>query len=121
MGSVRSYRDLIVWQKSIDLAKQAYKFTERFPQKEVYGLTSQIRRAAVSIAANIAEGHARESTGEFRQFLGIARGSLAELETLLLLAEEFGYGHPAGIRVLTETCEQTGRLLSGLQKSLAKR
>jgi four helix bundle protein len=85
MAKLQGYRDLIVWQKSMTLTKQVYSCTRSFPKEETYGLTSQIRRAAVSIPANIAEGQARNSTGEFLQFLGIARGSLAELETLTTL------------------------------------
>ncbi|MEW6181728.1 MAG: four helix bundle protein [Bacillota bacterium] len=91
MSSVKSYQDLIVWQKSIDLVQKTYQFTQRFPKEEIYGLTLQIRRAAVSIPANIAEGQARNSTGEFKQFLGMAKGSLAELETLLILSEKLTF------------------------------
>ena len=81
MERSRSYRDLIVWKRSIDLIGRIYSSTRSFPKEETYGITSQIRRAGISIAANIAEGQARNSKGEFRQFLGIAQGSLAELET----------------------------------------
>ncbi len=78
---VRSYRDLNVWKKSIELVTEIYRCTQLFPKQETYGLTSQMRRAAVSVPSNIAEGHARVSTGEFRQFLGHALGSLVEIET----------------------------------------
>src|SRR5207245_1271791 len=83
---VQSYRDLIVWQKALDMAEAIYVATRSFPKEEIYGLTSQMRRAAVSVASNIAEGHARQSRGEYMQFLGIARGSLAELNTQVMLA-----------------------------------
>jgi four helix bundle protein len=117
-GTVQSYRDLVVWQKSLDLAEAVYSATRDFPKEEVYGLTSQMRRAAVSISSNIAEGHARQTRGEFVQFLGIARGSLAELQTQAILA--------ARLRMLAIESEQTinaqiaevGRLLNGLRNSL---
>lgn len=87
----RSYRDLFVWQKSKDLAVAIYRETEAFPKAEVYGLTSQLRRAAISVVSNIAEGQGRLTAGEFRQFLGISRGSLLEMDTQLLVAFELGY------------------------------
>jgi four helix bundle protein len=85
---ITSYRDLIVWQKAKELAKEIYLLTEKFPQSEVYGLTSQMRRAAISIASNIAEGRRRGSRKDFRNFLSIAFGSGAELETQLAIARE---------------------------------
>lgn len=118
MSTVLSYRDLVVWQRAMDLAKGVYEYTRCFPREEVYGIASQIRRAVVSIAANIAEGQSRETTGEFRQFLGIARGSLAELDTLLNLASDFGYGDTKTAAALMGMSDEVGRLLSGLQKSL---
>ena len=78
---VRSYRDLVAWQKAMALVTNVYRYTEPFPKAEIYGLASQLRRAAVSIPSNIAEGQGRASTGEFKQFLGHARGSLLEVET----------------------------------------
>ena len=87
MGS-QSYRDLIVWQKSIALCKDVYKICESFPRSELYGLADQMKRAAVSIPSNIAEGQARQHLAEFRQFLAIANGSLAELDTQRIIAEE---------------------------------
>jgi len=87
MGS-QSYRDLIVWQKSIALCKDVYKACESFPRSELYGLADQMKRAAVSVASNIAEGQARQHLAEFRQFLAIANGSLAELDTQRIIAEE---------------------------------
>src|SRR4030065_2313398 len=88
---IPSYKDLTVWQKSIQLVKEVYKATGNFPANEVYGLTSQIRRASVAIPSNIAEGFARRNLGEYRQFLHIAFGSGAELETQLLISKELGY------------------------------
>ena len=87
MGS-QSYRDLIVWQKSIVLCKIVYQTCESFPRSELYGLASQMKRAAVSVASNIAEGQGRQHLGEFRQFLAVANGSLAELDTQRIIAEE---------------------------------
>ncbi len=87
----RNYRELIVWQESIQLAKVIYKLTEKFPRTEIYALSDQIRRAAVSVPSNIAEGQARKAPGEFRRFLHISLGSLAEMDTQLVLAKEFGY------------------------------
>ena len=87
MSTLNSYQDLEVWKKSIDLAEMIYRVSAQFPPEERFGLTSQIRRAAISIPANIAEGAARKGTGEFLQFLGIASGSLAETETFVILAE----------------------------------
>jgi four helix bundle protein len=83
---IQSYQDLEVWQKGMDLAERIYRITSRFPREELYGLTSQLRRAAISIPANIAEGWARRGTKEFLQFLNIAAGSLREVETLVVLA-----------------------------------
>ena len=87
---IRSFRELKVWQRSMDLTVRTYEFTGRFPSEEKYGLVSQMRRAAASVPANIAEGQARRSTKEFLQMLGIARGSLAELETFVTLSERLG-------------------------------
>ena len=85
------YKDLIVWRKSILLAKQIYLVTQTFPKSELYGMVSQMRRAVVSISSNIAEGQARDTFGEFAQFLAISQGSLAELETQMIVAKEIGY------------------------------
>ncbi len=89
--SARNYRDLIVWQDAIKLAKGVYILLEKFPKTETYALTDQIRRAVVSVPSNIAEGQARKAPAEFRHFLHIALGSLAEVDTQLVLAHEFGY------------------------------
>jgi len=110
------YRDLLVWQKAIELVTDIYRVTRGFPKDELYGLTSQIRRAAVSIPSNIAEGQGRLTRGEFRQFLGQARGSYAELETQLIIARNLGYLSQPGN--LIEQLAEVGRLLNGLLSSL---
>jgi four helix bundle protein len=119
--AVKSYRELIVWQKAMDLAESVYKLTSGFPREEIYGLTSQVRRSAVSIASNIAEGQGRSSTRDFLNFLSIARGSLCEMETQVLLAERLGYvqGHD-GSGILNQAAE-VGRLINGLANSLTRR
>jgi len=91
MGNVKSHEDLQVWQMAIDFVTDLYKVTNNFPQSELYGLTNQIRRASVSIPSNIAEGSARNSTKEYIQFLYIALGSTAEVETQLLISKNLGY------------------------------
>ena len=119
MRGSRSYRDLIVWRKSVELVSNIYAATRSFPKEEMYGITSQIRRAGVSVPANIAEGQGRNSPGEFRQFLGIAQGSLAELETLLIISGNLQYFTPAGTDKLLEKCGEISRLLAGLKSSLS--
>ena len=91
---VRHYRELIVWQKAMDLVMRVYEATECFPQRELFGLTNQLRRAAVSIPSNIAEGQGRNTTADFLRFLSIARGSLQELETQILIASRLRYSNP---------------------------
>ncbi|MFN9340752.1 MAG: four helix bundle protein [Candidatus Kapaibacterium sp.] len=100
------------------LAKQIYTCTQSFPKEEMYGIISQMRRASTSIPANIAEGQARNSPREFRQFLGIAQGSAAELETFLILSESLGYIPQQILKELLTNCEEISRLLAALKKSL---
>ena len=119
MSSIRSYRELIVWQKSTDLSVRIYELTGRFPSEEKYGLTSQMRRAEVSVSANIAEGQARRSKGEFLQMLGIARGSLAELETFLTLSERLRLVPRETGGSLLGNCAEINRMLTGLMRSLS--
>ena len=116
--AVKRYEDLIVWQKAVDLVVEVYRVTKVFPREEVYGLTAQIRRAVVSIPSNIAEGQGRGSTGEFRQFLGHARGSLFELRTQLVIAEKLGYLNPSDAEKLKSAAAEVGRILNGLLTSL---
>lgn len=117
-GTVQSYRDLDVWKKSIQLVKACYEATKSFPKEEMFGLTSQIRRSAVSVPANIAEGRHRNTAKEILNFLKIAYGSLAELETHLIIALELNYISEAQQNtVLTQTAE-IGRMINGLRKAL---
>ena len=116
----RSYKDLVAWQKSMDLVTAVYRATSSFPKDELFGLTSQLRRAAVSIPSNIAEGQGRLSEKEFRYFLGQARGSLMEVETQLQIAENLGYLEKDPKRTLMEACAEVGRILNGLLASVSK-
>jgi four helix bundle protein len=113
-----SYRDLIVWQKAIVMVTDIYHATQNFPREENYGLTSQLRRAAVSVASNIAEGQGRLSKREFRQFLGQARGSLIEMETQVVIASNLGYLSPDTTCRLMTGSGEVSRLLHGLIQSL---
>ena len=113
-----SYKDLIVWQKSIPLSIEIYKLTKTFPKDELYGLVSQMRRCAVGIASNIAEGYARQSRKEYLQFLFIARGSAAELETQLLIAYQLGYINEVQYRETSMSLEEVAKLLSAFISKL---
>jgi four helix bundle protein len=111
---VKSFRDLEVWKKSIQMTVSVYRLTEGFPREETYGLTSQMRRAAVSIPSNIAEGHGRLGTKEYRQFLGVARGSNFELQTQLEIARELGKGD---LKLLDQTeglSHEVGKMIYGI-------
>lgn len=113
-AKLRSYRDLIAWKKAIDLAEAAYRLTAAFPAEERFGATSQIRRAAASVAANIAEGYGRGTRVSYLSFLRIARGSLRELETHLIIAERVRLAPAGDIRRLLELCDEEARILQGL-------
>jgi four helix bundle protein len=117
--SVRRHHDLKAWQAAMALVKEVYAVTCSFPREEVYGLTSQMRRAAVSVPSNIAEGAARSSTREFIQFLTVARGSLSELETQFFISRELGYIHDTG--KLESAIEELFRIIGGLVESLKNR
>ena len=117
-ANIQSYRDLLVWQQAMDLAVLSYALTKRFPKEELFGLTSQIRRSAASIAANIAEGHGRENSGSFIQFLRIAQGSLKETETHLLLAERIGLLKPEELKPAMQKCDEIGRMLRSLIRAI---
>ena len=117
----RNYRDLVVWQDSIQLAKTIYKLTEKFPKHETYALSDQIRRAVVSVPSNIAEGQARKAPGDFRRFLHIALGSLAEVDTQLVLAQEFGYLNANDVDSLFEQIQVLRKKLYALINSLPNR
>ena len=117
---VQSYRDLIVWKKAMSLVLNIYRSTNAFPKTETYGLASQLRRAAVSIPSNIAEGQARLSTAEFKQSLGHARGSLMEVETYILLAQELGYLERDQSENMLAGTAEVGKILNGLLNSLGR-
>jgi four helix bundle protein len=114
-----SFRKLLAWQKAFDLALDVYKVTKNFPKLEAYGLTSQIQRSAISISANIAEGYERQHRKEYLQHLFIAKGSLGEVETYLLLAKNLGYFSEDDYESIEKTRKETGRILGGLIKSLS--
>ena len=118
--ALRSYQELICWKKSMALVTEVYRYTQRFPHDEIYGLTSQVRRAAVSIPSNIAEGQGRLTQGEFKQFLGYARGSVFEVETQLLIAHDLGYLKTDSTQALLDRVREVGRILSGLLASLER-
>jgi four helix bundle protein len=121
MATFKSYRDLEVWQRSMTLAKRIYQITRNFPSDERFGLTNQLRRASVSVPSNLAEGQAPFGPGEFARFISIAMGSVAEIETQLLLSADLGYvGSEASSQLLAEL-ETTGKMLRGLAKSIARR
>jgi len=116
--TIQNYRDLIVWQKSIEVTEKVYIITRKLPKEEMYSLTNQMRRAAVSIPSNIAEGQARNSTKEFIHFLSIARGSKAELETQLLLCLKIGYLNDTDISEIMELLTEIGKMLNTLVRKL---
>lgn len=116
--SQNSYKDLIAWQKGMELVAMIYDATEGFPASEQYGLVSQLRRAAVSVPSNIAEGKAHYSNRDFVRFLRHARGSLAEIETQVLIAHQRKYLTDATMKQLTKKLDELGRILSGLINSL---
>jgi len=118
LPKVKNYRDLLVWKQGIELVKLIYKITQQFPKEEIYGLTSQIRRSAVSIPSNIAEGHARDSLKEYIQFLSVAAGSLAELQTQLVIAKELAMGQVELIETAEKLAESTLKMMRSLQRAL---
>lgn len=117
-NGAQSYRDLLVWQKSMMLAKQIYKITTDFPSEEKFGLISQMRRAAVSVPSNIAEGQARNTTGEFVQFISHAEGSLAELDTQLTLAVEVNFLSPEKANLCADSIAELRRMANGLRRAI---
>jgi four helix bundle protein len=119
--SVQNYRELEVWKVAMDLAAECYRATKAFPKDELFGMTSQIRRAAASIPANIAEGQGREHTKEFLHHLSIARGSLKELETHLLLCQKVGLLNEAGLPALMMLCDRISQMLSKLRQALERK
>jgi len=117
---VLSYRDLLVWQQAMDLVQALYRATRGFPSEERYGLVSQLRRPAVSVASNIAEGHAR-SIGDYIRHLLISSGSLTEIETQVILSQRLGFLPTDDMDSLLKSCDEIGRMLGALRKSLNAR
>ncbi|MDX8493144.1 four helix bundle protein [Mesorhizobium sp. VK22B] len=118
---MNSYRDLIVWKAALRLAVHCCSATKAFPNREAYGMTSQVRRSAASIAANVAEGHGRENTGAFIQFLRVAQGSLKELETHLILCGEVGLMVEAEVASLLGQADEIGKMLRSMIRSLQQK
>lgn len=119
-GLVRSFRDLKVWQRSVDLVVKVYEASRALPRAEIYGLTAQLRRSAVSIPSNIAEGHGREHLGDYLHHLSIANGSLMEVETQVTIASRLGYLSPQAARQILDSSGELGRMLAGLIRSLKR-
>ena len=119
-AAILSYKDLRVWREAMDLAEACYRVSVRFPRDEAYGLTTQVRRSAVSVAANIAEGYGRENTGSYIQFLKIAQGSLKELETHLMLSERVGIVGAEVTKDVLDRCDDVGKMLNSLIRSLQR-
>lgn len=117
---IQSYRGLQVWQKATDLVVKCYRLTKLLPKSEIYGLASQTQRAAVSIPANIAEGHGREHLGDYLHHLSVANGSLMELETHLLIADRLGYLQESQLAPVFKLTAEVGRMLAALTRSLKK-
>jgi len=117
-GRLSSYKDLVVWQKAVDLVSEIYAATRSFPRDEIYGLANQLRRSAVSTPSNIAEGQGRATKGEFIQFLCHARGSMFELETQVVIAAKLGYVSPEAEQRLSLQATEVARMLNGRLTSL---
>ncbi len=118
VGKTSSFKDLIVWQKSIQLVKLIYQLTNRFPKDERFGIVSQMRRASVSIPSNIAEGQARRTTGDFVRFVSNAEGSLAELETQLIISMDLEFCNVADTAECFALMEEVRKMLNALRRSL---
>ncbi len=114
----RGFKDLLAWQRAMQMVRAVYELTAQFPAAERFGLSGQMRRAAISVPSNIAEGYGRVTTGEFMQFLGHARGSSAEVETQLMIARDLRFGSDKSIDDAENLCFEVSRLLSGLMRSL---
>ena len=114
----QTYRELIAWQKAMELVVEIYEFTREFPTEEKFGLTAQIRRAGVSVPSNIAEGHGRRTPRDFANFLWIANASLAEIQTQALIAQRLGFASQEATAALVRQCDDVGRVTRGLRVSL---
>ena len=119
MAEIRSHRDLVAWQKAMDLAVEVYRLARGFPHDELYRLTSQLTRAIISVPANIAEGHARATAKDYAHFLAIAKGSLAEAETFLLLAVRLGYINEVTASPALSLCTEVGKMLTAIRLKLS--
>jgi four helix bundle protein len=118
--AVQSYRDLRVWQRAVELVDKVYALSDKFPPEERFALASQLRRAAISVAANIAEGHARSTTGEFSNQLSVARGSAAEVEALLIISERRSYAEAPEYHAAREDCDAVMRMITVLKRKLRR-
>jgi four helix bundle protein len=118
MAEIRSHRDLVVWQKAMDLAVEVYRLSRGFPHDELYRLTSQLTRAIISVPANVAEGHARVTAKDYAHFLAIAKGSSVEAETFLLLAIRLGYINEANASLSLSLCTEIGKMLTTIRLKL---
>ncbi|HUL03580.1 MAG TPA: four helix bundle protein [Gemmatimonadales bacterium] len=118
---VRGYRDLLVWQRAMAVVADVYRLTDAFPNHERYGLAQQMRRAAVSVPSNIAEGHGRDHLGDYLRLLSIAKGSLTEMETQVLIAGRLGYVEKGEEDGILKSTDEVGKMLSGLTKALNRR
>jgi four helix bundle protein len=117
-GDIRTHKDLKIWQRSVALVTRVYEITEKFPKSEMWGLSNQIRRASVSVPSNIAEGSGRKSPKELIQFLHIASGSLAELETQLIIAQNLGYVNTGDFSVIDQEIHEIIRMTAAMSKSI---
>ena len=113
-----SFRDLLVWQRAVQMSVAIYRLTESFPKQEIFGLTGQLRRAGVSVASNIAEGYGRMSSGEYKQFLGMARGSVLEVQAQLVIARELKFGELDSLNRAEGLLEEVGKMLAAILKKL---
>jgi len=114
----QNFRDLVVWQRAIELTVCVYKLTSTFPKDELYGLSSQMRRASISVASNIAEGRGRLNPAEFRQFLGVAQGSIFELKTQVIVARELGMTRREALDRAESLCEEVSKMLASFIQKL---
>jgi four helix bundle protein len=120
MDKIASYRDLVVWQKAMCLVEECYRLTDNLPRTELFGLTAQLRRAAISIPSNIAEGQSRHHGKEYVHFLYLASGSLSEVETQMELARRLKYTGEEAARAFFQSSDEIGRMLTGLRKALVQ-
>ncbi len=118
---VRDYRDLLVWQRAIDFIAEIYRISAQFPRDERFGLTAQMRRASVSVAANIAEGSGRQTSRDFMNFLSYSRGSLKESESMVFVSQRLGFVRPEDCAEALRLADEIGRMLIGLRVSVGKR